>query len=94
MSYFKYVQRCMTGLLVAAAVLCGRGARADVTLWYNGNLDQRDAIANQTGAPDGLVYDNFIVPSGQRFSRSLAFSRTTRCTGLWVRLRTGRFDRA
>jgi hypothetical protein len=67
--------RLVASLLVAATVLQGQPAQAGSSvLWYNGDLDGRDALANQTGAADGLVYDNFIVPTGTTFTISAVFS--------------------
>jgi hypothetical protein len=84
MTVFGLRLRCLiAGLLPAAAVLCVccPPARAGSILWYNGNLDQRDAIVNQTGnvngayvGPDGLIYDNFIVPTGETFTITGVFS--------------------
>jgi hypothetical protein len=70
----RAVQRCCSGLLVAAALLCGQAARADGILWYNGDYDNRDALANQTGPADQLVYDNFIVPTGSTYNLTGVFS--------------------
>ena len=64
----------IAGLLVAAAILCGQSAQGASVLWYNGDLDGRDALANQTGAPDGLIYDDFIVPTGSTFTITGVFS--------------------
>jgi hypothetical protein len=68
--------RWIAGVLAAAAIvcICDPPARGASTLWYNGNLDQRDAIANQTGPADGLIYDNFIVPAGQTYTITSVFS--------------------
>jgi len=66
--------RVIAGLLVVAAILHGQTAQAGGTLWYNGDYDGRDALVNQTGAPDGLVYDNFIVPTGYTFNLTGVFS--------------------
>ncbi len=74
MPRIKHAKPCLSGLLLAAAVLCTQAARADVTLWYNGDLDQRDAFINQTGTPDGLIYDNFIVPTGFTYLITGVFS--------------------
>jgi hypothetical protein len=43
-------------------------------LWYNGNLDQRGGYNTQTVSPDGMVYDNFVVPTGTLFNISSVFS--------------------
>jgi PEP-CTERM motif len=65
----------IAGLLVAAAIVFGQSAQAGpTTLWYNGDLDGRDALTNQTGAADGLIYDNFIVPTGMTFTITAVFS--------------------
>ncbi len=55
-------------------VLPWRGAG---TLWYNGDADYRDAIANGIGAapvPDALVYDNFNVTGNSAWTVTGAFS--------------------
>lgn len=62
------------GVLVAVAFLNGQAAQAGSILWYNGNLDQRDALTNQTGAADGLIYDDFIVPVGKTFTITAVYS--------------------
>jgi hypothetical protein len=67
----------LVGNLLAATVIlcvCDVPARATGTLWFNGNLDQRDALVNQTGTPDQLIYDNFIVPTGMTFTITSVFS--------------------
>src|ERR1700678_2495866 len=67
--------RLFSGLLVVAAILCAPAARAGSVLWFNGSLDQRDALANQTGAVDGLIYDDFIVPTGFTYTITGVFSQ-------------------
>ncbi|MFO0960571.1 MAG: PEP-CTERM sorting domain-containing protein [Isosphaeraceae bacterium] len=63
-------------LAMAALASCGAMARADVVLWYNGNFDGRDALANGQGTfnPDALVYDNFTVTAGQSWTVSAVYS--------------------
>jgi hypothetical protein len=78
------LRRSIAGVVAAAAILCvyGQPAHAgSTTLWYNGNLDQRDALANQTGAPDGLVYDDFIVPTGMTYTITAVFSNDALAPG-------------
>ncbi|MDR3618455.1 MAG: PEP-CTERM sorting domain-containing protein [Paludisphaera borealis] len=81
--------RLLAGLLAAALLLNGGTARADGILWYNGDFDGRDALVNQTGAADGLVYDNFIVPTGSTFtitavfSNNLMYDPTAASTAYW-----------
>jgi len=58
-------------------------------LWYNGDNDGRDAWVNQTGAADGLVYDDFIVPTGfvydltGVFSNDLMYDPAAATTAYW-----------
>jgi hypothetical protein len=68
--------RLVAGLLVAAAFLHGqtRQASGGSILWYNGDMDGRDAWTNQTGSADGLIYDDFIVPTGSTFTITGVFS--------------------
>src|SRR5262245_41998547 len=80
------IQRCCSGLLVAAALLCGQGARADVTLWYDGDFDgTANSFANGTnlngaeaspgsGPIDSYVYQQFNVQAGQTWTISQVFS--------------------
>jgi PEP-CTERM motif len=61
----------------------GSPARAGI-LWYNGDYDNRDALANQTNVPintgtgfvinTSLVYENFVVPTGQVWTIDHLFS--------------------
>jgi hypothetical protein len=76
--------RLIGRLLAAAAVLLlyGSHAKAGSILWYNGNADQRDAIGNQTGIADGLVYDDFIVPVNQTFTITAVFSNDAMPNGV------------
>jgi hypothetical protein len=79
--------------VVATVVLVGAGLRGPeahaATLWYNGDTDGRDAFVNQTGAPDGLVYDDFIVPIGDTynitavFSNDMMYNSTAATTAHW-----------
>ena len=64
----------LAAMLVTATIQGGQAARAGSTIWYNGDSDGRDGIVNQTGTPDGLVYDNFIVPTGQTWTINSVFS--------------------
>jgi hypothetical protein len=66
-------RRSLAGLLVLSAALCGPAAQAG-TLWYNGDWDGRDALTNETGHNNGAVYDNFVVPAGQTYTLTGAFS--------------------
>ena len=63
---------CVAGLLVASDLICGKAAGGN--LWYNGDLDQRDSLVNQTGLVDGLVSDNFVVPVGKTYTITGVFS--------------------
>jgi hypothetical protein len=49
------------------------------TLWYNGDLDQRNGLANETNSivSDAKVYDDFIVPDGQTWTVSTVFSNNS-----------------
>jgi hypothetical protein len=71
----KLTRNLLGVLLVWAA--CSVPARA-ATLWYNGDLDNRDAWSNQTASVatgvDSLVYDDFIVPAGQKWTITSAWS--------------------
>jgi hypothetical protein len=72
-------RQILCGLLLVGAVLCCPPAPAG-TLWYNGDLDNRDAFVNQTSALsggagfDGLIYENFVVPTGFTWTISGVFS--------------------
>jgi hypothetical protein len=71
--------RLITAMMLVTVTIQGvQTARADSTLWYNGDSDGRDGLVNQTGGPqnppDGYVYDNFIVPAGQTWSLTSVFS--------------------
>jgi hypothetical protein len=72
------LQRYVPGLLFVWAIWCVPSAQADPILWYNGNLDNRDAFSNQTsstsGGVDGRIYENFIVPTGQTWTITSVFS--------------------
>jgi len=76
----RAAQRCCSGLLVAAAVLCGQAARADTQLWYNGDFvpsnPNLDSLANSQGFffPNAAVYNNFVVPVGQTWTIDRVFS--------------------
>jgi hypothetical protein len=72
------LQRYLFGLLVVWAVWCIPSAQADPVLWYNGDLDNRDAFSNQTssvpGGANGQIYEDFIVPTGQTWTITSVFS--------------------
>ena len=76
MKLFRQVRRFAGLLVLAAGSLSGSAARADVTLWYNGDADGRDALINGTNLFVGkeLVYDDFVVPAGQTWTISSVFS--------------------
>jgi len=80
LSIKRAAQRCCSGLLVAAAVLCGQAARADTQLWYNGDFvpsnTHLDSLANSQGFffPNAAVYNNFVVPVGQTWTIDRVFS--------------------
>lgn len=71
------ILRNLCGLLIVWAVCCAPRAHA-ATLWYNGDLDNRDAISNQTATSasgvDGAIYEDFIVPAGQKWTITSAWS--------------------
>jgi hypothetical protein len=72
----KRTRNLLGVLLVWAA--CSAPAQA-ATLWYNGNLDNRDSWLNQTstvspGGLDGRTYDDFIVPVGETFTITSAYT--------------------
>ncbi len=73
MKWNGVIWRSVAALVVSVAV-CSQAAKADPVLWYNGNWDQRDALANETGHINGLVYENFIVPVGQTWTVTGAWS--------------------
>jgi hypothetical protein len=70
----RKMSRYFALFVMGALVMQGQTARADVTLWYNGDTDGRDALVNQTGAADGMIYENFVVPTGQTFRITGLFS--------------------
>lgn len=53
-------------LLILLAVATTSLYAADVTVWYNGDFDGVNGLANEvnTVVSQSYVYDNFIVPSG------------------------------
>jgi hypothetical protein len=73
----------LLGSLLLATTLCTSRARADL-LWYNGDYDNRDSLTNESQVPvntgsgyvleKSLVYDNFIVPTGQTWTLTSLFS--------------------
>jgi len=71
-----HFKRSLFGLLIVSAVWC-TPAQAS-TLWYNGDQDGRDAISNQTATSatgvDGAIYEDFIVPAGQKWTITSAWS--------------------
>ena len=73
-AFVPKLARLLAGLLVAAFIVNCQTVRAGGILWYNGDYDGRDALVNQTGAADGLVYDDFIVPTGYTFTITGVFS--------------------
>ena len=70
-------------LAIACAVITPLSARA-ATLFYNGDYNLNDAAKNQNNVPinvggtyqleKALVYDDFIVPSGQTWKLTSVFS--------------------
>jgi len=52
----------------------GAAHAGSVTLWYNGDSDGRDQLLNETGSVAGLVYDDFIVPTGDIYTITGVFS--------------------
>ena len=52
----------------------GQNGRAVDRQRYNGDMDGRDAWTNQTGAADGLVYDDFIAQAGSSYTITGVFS--------------------
>ncbi len=68
-------------LCLAMGAIClwaGAGvARADLTLWYNGDFDGNSALYNEVNTfsgSTGLVYDDFIIPVGQTWTIDGVFS--------------------
>jgi hypothetical protein len=88
------------GLAVLALLGGGAGrANADVTLWYNGDFDGRNSLANGNSINDNgnsltvaNVYDDFIVPAGPGWTIHSVFSNNdmnfTAATAFWA-IRTG-----
>jgi PEP-CTERM motif len=82
----SHALRSLALLLCCAAALSNQAARADVTLWYNGDYDNRDSLTNESNVPiltgpgptyaiqTSLVYENFIVPVGQTWTITSVFS--------------------
>ncbi len=71
-------RQIVAALLTVCAAACCVPAQA-APLWYNGDNDNRDAVANQTsnvspGGVDQIVYENFIVPTGQQWTVNGVFS--------------------
>jgi len=79
-------------MLVVAMTQGGQAAKASGMLWYNGDSDGRDGLVNQTGSPDGYVYDNFIVPSGYTWTINSVYSNdllTTSVSTAYWEIRSG-----
>jgi hypothetical protein len=77
------MRRLFLRSLMSAAVwtlllgVCGE-VRAG-PLWYNGNFDGNNAYLNLTPSPfnpqpDGAIYENFIVPTGNKWTINTVFS--------------------
>ncbi len=69
----------LPGLAMAAIYLWASagGARADSTLWYNGDFDGFSAAYNTivpSASSYALVYDDFVVPVGQTWTIESVFS--------------------
>jgi hypothetical protein len=85
------------GLAMAAIGLWASagGAKADSTLWYNGDFDGNDALRNQqiSSSSFSYVYDDFIVPGGQTWTLNSVFSNnlidTTGVTSAYWEIRSG-----
>ena len=52
----------------------GAAHAGSVTLWYNGDDDGRNGLLNETRGTDGLIYDDFIVPTGDIYTITGVFS--------------------
>jgi hypothetical protein len=73
------------------------GDRCDAaTIWYTGDYDGFDSAPNETNSaptPPGLVYDNFVVAPGEKYTITSAFSTNfmnyTGVTSAYWEIRTG-----
>jgi hypothetical protein len=52
----------------------GAAHAGSVTLWYNGDDGGRNGLLNETRGTDGLIYDDFIVPTGDIYTITGVFS--------------------
>ena len=52
----------------------GAAHAGSTTLWYNGDDDGRDGLLNEVGSTNELIYDNFIVPTGDIYTITGVFS--------------------
>jgi len=71
-----------------------QGAASPVVLWYNGDLNNVNGLANEqnTAVADAHVYDNFIVPAGPGWDIGAVFSddlSSTVISGATWEIRTG-----
>ena len=74
-AFVRNITRIVAGLLAVAAILHGPTTASGASiLWYNGDYDGRDTQVNQTLPTDGLIYENFIVPTGFSFTITSVFS--------------------
>ncbi|MGI8819359.1 MAG: PEP-CTERM sorting domain-containing protein [Chthoniobacterales bacterium] len=84
-------------LAVSAFAMAASSVRAQApagSLWYNGDWDLVNGLANETNTQvsDARVYDNFIIPAGQTWNISALFSRdlvTTTVSSLAYEIRSG-----
>ena len=64
-------------IALALFLACGARSEGGGVLWYNGDPDGNSADANGVGVspvPDSLVYDNFQIAAGYRWTVDGAFS--------------------
>src|SRR2546427_13300879 len=56
--------------------LCALSPASAQLLWYNGNFDGRNGLANEenTAFAQSAIYDDFIVPAGQTWNITSVFS--------------------
>ncbi len=71
-----------------------QGAAGAVTLWYNGDFDGVNGLANEnmTSLGQSAVYDNFLVPAGAGWDVTSVFSdnlENTNVTGATWEIRSG-----
>ena len=86
---FPFSARSVGLLLIASSF--ASPARADLSLWYNGDYDNRDSLNNGNNIPvhigssgynqNSLVYDNFVVPTGVAWTVSSVFSNNQMAFG-------------